>query len=123
MKLKFNHAGVWVIGEFRVLPGVNELPGFEKHLTHPDVIEKQKTKNKDGHFILEIMEKPQAAKPGLAGLKEKEAIALVGETLNEKDLQQWHAEEKRPKVIKAIDEQLKKFAVGHREEKKEDKKE
>ena len=132
MKVKFNHNGVWVIGEHPVLPGMNDLLGFEKHMDHPDVQAKMKAISKvpgvEGLPVLEILEKgaargiPVESKPiGLSALKEKEAIAAVEGCLNERDLNAWKEGEKRQKVLKAIDEQLKKFALGHRgEEKKED---
>lgn len=110
MKIKFKHNGVWVIGQGSdqcvVIPGVNDLPKFEKHLNHPDVQDKIKA------GILEIIEEPKAGKkeaapsPGLAGMKEKEALALVKETVSEPTLLSWKETETRAKILKAIDEQL-----------------
>jgi len=106
MKIKFNKTGAWVIGsgsdQCIVIPGVNDLPKFKAHLDHPDVKAKIAAKE------LEILESPKAAekKPGLKGMKEKEALALIKETLSEETLNGWKAEEDRPKILKAIEDQL-----------------
>lgn len=108
MKVKYNKLGVWVIGSGEnrcvVIPGVNDLPKFKEHMSHPDVKEKIAKKE------LEILESPKAeAKPGLKGMKEKEAVALIKETLSEETLKGWMAEETRPKIVKAIEDQLATF--------------
>jgi hypothetical protein len=108
MKIKLNRTGVWVIGSGKnqcvVIPGVNDLPMFHEHMSHPDV--KAKIASKE----LEILESPKAeAKPGLKGMKEKEAMALIKETLSEETLKGWMAEETRPKIVKAIEDQLATF--------------
>lgn len=108
MKVKYNKLGVWVIGSGTnrcvVIPGVNDLPKFHEHMNHPDVKEKIAKKE------LEILESPKAeSKPGLKGMKEKEAIALIKETLSEETLKGWMAEETRSKIVKAIEDQLATF--------------
>lgn len=119
MKIKFKHNGVWVIGQGSdqciVIPGVNDLPKFKKHLDHPDV------KDKIAKGILEIVEAPKGesqAKSGLTGMKEKDALSIVKETLSEETLKAWQAEEKRPKVLHAIEAQIANI-VPSKEEKKD----
>lgn len=117
MIVKYNHAGIINIGHtggtILLMPGVNtpKKEEWDKVKTNPIV----KQMIEDGKIEVVEAEKADSEEKevstSLALLHVKTAEKLVKETLNRDILKTWLSTEKRPSVLKALNEQLDKVTV------------
>ena len=86
-----------VIEHFRIWPGVNEVED-----AHWNAAKELRVIQ---HYLDQDDLKEMISEP-LRKLSDKDATKIIKNTVNRDLLREWRAEEKRSKVLKAIDDQL-----------------
>ena len=120
MLVRYNKKNIYQIEGFRFMPGINNIDGklFDKMKKYDTF------KFRIDRKIIEVVESeksPSTVKDGVSAYADKtvkEMEAFIGEIYKKELLEQIIAEDKRPAVKKAVNEQLEKITVTDEKKKK-----